>query len=127
MIFFVNIMNGSGQVTVEVLAAVVILLMVFVGVLFFVLQKNSELDFIKTDYENQIVCQKLAGIISYIYSNSKTTEITFNIGKDANIFSNNITIGNYYCNFSGRAKPINLTKGNIKAVDVNGLVVLSNA
>ena len=119
-------MNEKGQVTIEVLAGVVILLLMFVGVLLFALQKNTELDFVKTEYENQIACQKISGIISYIYSNSKSTQITFNIEKDANIFSANVTIGKYYCNFSGRALPVNLVKGIVKAQDVNGLVVLSN-
>ena len=121
-----NMKFMKAQVTMEVLAAVVILLMVFIGALFFGMQKNSELDFLKKDYESQIACQKISGIISYIYSNSKSTEITFAINKDANVAASSISIGDYYCNFSGRAIPINLQKGNVFAKDVNGLVVLSN-
>ena len=116
----------KGQVTIEVLSAVVILLLLFVAILFFALQKNSETDFIKKDYENQIVCQKISGLISYIYSNSKSTQITFALEKDANVFPTNVTIGNYYCFFSGRAQPVNLVKGNVKAQDINGLVVMQN-
>ncbi|MDO8538146.1 MAG: hypothetical protein Q7S21_04630 [archaeon] len=115
-----------GQVTIEVLAAVVILLLVFVAVLLFVLQKNIELDFIKTDYESQTACQKISGIISYIYSNSKSTELIFSIDKDANVFEKTINIDEYYCTFSGRAVPVNLKKGNVKARDLNGIVHLQN-
>jgi len=116
----------KAQVTVEVIMAVMLVLLLFIAILFFVLQKNTELSFVKEDYENQIVCEKISSIVSYIYFNSETTSIDFVLEKDVNVLSNSANIGEYYCRFNAVAQPVDLTKGNVRAENVNGVVVIAN-
>jgi len=60
-------MNGKGQVSIEFLIIVIVLLSLFLFSLFVFNEKNSGLIFSKQGYEARLLAGKLAGTINEVY------------------------------------------------------------
>ncbi|MBI5553700.1 MAG: hypothetical protein HY917_03060 [Candidatus Diapherotrites archaeon] len=103
----------KGQVSQEVMVAIMVLLMIFVLVLVFVFEHNRIGYALNDSYENRRVCSLVANQLNYVFSMKEAVRISFLLDRDVNVGSNYLEIGNYYCYFSGLAVPAALRKGTI--------------
>jgi hypothetical protein len=115
-----------GQVSTEMLIAVIIVLFLFVIVQLFIEQTKQDAQRNQQNVQEDEVCAKLSTIITYMSSNPPYTETTLELLLDTNIVNGSIFVGDSFCGFLGRAQNVQLYPGVIKAFDVNGIVVLTN-
>ncbi|MFH1225250.1 MAG: hypothetical protein V1676_05600 [Candidatus Diapherotrites archaeon] len=115
-----------GQASIEILMAVGLIIIIFIFVSWFVSTRAADTEFVHTQYENQRVCERLASIISSVYAAKSGTEIKTTIESNAQIVNNSIHIGQYACDFVGKANPATLAAGPISARNQGGIVILQN-
>lgn len=118
--------SSKGQVSTEMLIAVIIVLFLFVIVQLFIEQTKQDAQQNQQNVQEDEVCAKLSTIITYMSSNPPYTETTLELLLDTNIVNGRIFVGDSFCGFLGRAQNVQLYPGVIKAFDVNGIVVLTN-
>jgi len=118
--------NASGQVEVETIIGIIIVLFIFIGVIAITSLRNSEIEAISSISQNQKNCSELASIISYMSSNSNNSEITILLGSDVNVFADHLGISGITCDFFGTAAPSQLSKGNAKIFESNGVIYAQN-
>lgn len=119
-------MNDKGQGEVEAITAVAIVCLIFVGVLVFNAQKNSEISLSGDFYAKAGFCRQLSSIISQMNYLEGQQKINLESAYDFNITANNINMGNYWCSFSGNAKEAYLLKGGIIAQEKGDSIELVN-
>ncbi len=117
---------GQGQVSVEILMAVVMILFLFLVVQLFIEQTKMSAAVSQQNVREDEVCAKLSTIITYMSSNPPYTETIFELSLDTNVINGYIFVGDTFCGFLGRAQNTQLYPGHVKAFDLNGLVVFTN-
>ncbi len=117
---------GRGQVSTEMLIAVIMVLFLFVIVQLFIEQTKNDAQRNQQNVQEDEVCTKLSTIITYMSSNPPYTETIFELLLDTNVVNGRIFVGDSYCGFLGQAQNVQLYPGKIKAFDVNGTVVFTN-
>lgn len=115
-----------GQVSTEMLLAVLMVLFIFLIVLLFIEQTKADALRNQQNVQEDEVCAKLTTIITYMSSNPPYTETIFELRLDTNVINGRIFVGDSFCGFLGRAQNVQLYPGKVKAFDVNGIVVLTN-
>ena len=119
-------MNNKGQGELEAVAAVAIVCLIFAGVLVFNAQKNSEIALSGDFYAKAGFCRQLSAIISQMNYLEGMQKINLAADYDFNIIANNISLGNYWCSFSGNAKQAYLLKGIVIVQEKGDSVELVN-
>ncbi|MEK6821292.1 MAG: hypothetical protein AABY11_02755, partial [archaeon] len=117
---------SRGQVSVEYLAAALIILLVFVIVLLFIEQTNYSSRVAQQNAQEVAVCTKVASIITYMSSNPPYSETQFQVTRDLNVVNNHVFVGDYFCPFLGKAANVELYAGLVLAFDINGTVLFTN-
>ncbi len=117
---------GQGQVSVEMLIGVIMVLFLFVVVQLFIEQTKQQATASQQNVLEQEVCTKLTTIITYMSSNPPYTETLFDLQLDTNVVNGRVFVGDIFCGFLGKAQNIQLYPGKVKAFDINGTVVFTN-
>jgi len=118
---------GKGQVSIELLAALIIVTLIFVLMVMSVSQRNAVKDIYKERAANENECRKISLILSSIATNSKKTTVNFTAYKDFTATGNIVDVNGSYCYFLGTATSTgSYTKGNIQAAAIDGNITLSN-
>lgn len=115
-----------GQVATEILLSILILLLVFVVVLLLIHQRGISNQALQQNLQEEGTCTKLASIITYMSSNPPYTETKLELEYDTNIVSGTIFVGDRICPFLGNVANVILSRGIVKAFDVNGLIIFTN-
>lgn len=120
-------MNEQGQVEIETILGIVAVLVIFIGVMAITSSRNAETEMLFSISNEKNECMGLASIISSMASNNGSSEITIPIDNDINLFSDHLSISGNSCDFFGTASPSQLSKGNVKIYESNGVVYAENA
>ena len=113
----------KGQVSIEAIASVVLLLAVFVIVAVFAIQKNLDSGLLSSQVNDRISCESFARAIDSVYNSSAKMQATFSLEDDMNVFNGQILLENTYCSFLGQAENKNLHAGSVVLKKSNGVVV----
>jgi uncharacterized protein (UPF0333 family) len=116
----------KGQISIEVISGVVILLLVFVVILFYSHEKNLDADALQNSIESKAYCRQIADTISSVYVSGEKTTIEFYFEKDFNVGSSFVDVNGFSCSYNAVVEPKYLNKGNIRIKDLNGVVVIEN-
>ncbi len=120
-------MNATrAQVATEILLSILILLLVFVVVLLLIHTRSVSNRALQGNLQEEGICTKLSSIITYMSSNPPYTETRLELEYDTNIVSGVIFVGDRICPFLGNVANVSLSRGIIKAFDVNGLIIFTN-
>ena len=113
----------SGQVSVETLVAVFVVLIFFAIVLMQASLINSSAQFAENTFSQKNSCLKLSHLISQVYTEGKGSHATYYLDYDANVFATKriVKINEQICYFIARTNDTNLTAGEI-GIDNNGIV-----
>ncbi len=114
------------QVATEILLSILILMMVFVVVLLLIHNSNLSSQALQQNLQESEICTKLSSIITYMSSNPPYTETKIELYFDTNIVSGTIFVGDTICPFLGNVQNAVLSRGIVKAFDVNGLILFTN-
>ena len=119
-------MSERGQVEVETIIGLIVVLFIFIGIITITSFRNSEIENISSISQNETECREIASIISYMASNSNSAEITIALNTDVNLFSDHISISGTVCDFFGTASTAQLSKGNVKIYESGGVIHAQN-
>ncbi len=118
--------NAKGQVAVETLAVVIILLMALVLVLAVNGDKIAKLANLDSAEAQKTDCLRLQSAVSFVQNAEGNAQIeTFTLN-DADFSGNFIELSDYYCEFSGAEINAPLSKGNVRASKTAGVVSVEN-
>jgi hypothetical protein len=118
--------NEQGQIEVETILGIAAVLVIFVGVMAITSFRNSETETILSISNEKNECKGIASIISFMASGKGSSEITIPINTDVNLFQDHLSISGNSCDFFGVASPSQLSKGNAKIYESNGVVYAEN-
>ena len=116
----------KGQVSIETLIIVGVLLLLFVTVSVTTVLRNIQTDIIADNYAEQNLCKKLSLLISESYAHGPTSEIFVEAYTEVTIEDNEVKVGNNYCEIIGRIQDASLTEGKIRIKNITGVVQLEN-
>jgi len=116
----------KGQVSIEIVMGVIVLLMALALIMFYSYEKNLDIDLMKTRIELKSECREIADAISSVYASGKKTSIEFYSEKDFNVGKGWVDVNGFSCNYFGIAEEKFVNKGNIRIKDFNGVVVIEN-
>ena len=119
--------DDRGQVSIEALAASVILIATLLFVLLQVNQQGLEIDFAESAGLQRNDCLRLQNAISLVDSGSGNSEIKTEIGFDANISGSYINFEDYYCELVGVSVVAQLERGVVVVKKEGGIVSAQNA
>ncbi len=117
----------KGQVSIEIVAGIVVLLFAFVLVTSYSYERNLNIDAIQKSIESKADCRRIADVISSVYASGEKTSIEFYFEKDFNIMNGFVDVNGFFCNYYGIAEQKFVTKGNVIIKDLNGVVVIENS
>jgi len=116
----------KGQISIEVMTGVIILLLAFSTILYYSYEKNLDADAIKTGIELKGNCREISDVISSVYASGKKTTIEFYSEKDFNIGNGFVDVEGFSCEYYAIAEQGFVNKGNVRIKDLNGVVVIEN-
>jgi len=118
--------KNSGQVSVETLVAVFIVLIFFGIVLVQASIFGSSEVLAKETFEEQNSCLKFSHLISQVYTEGKGSHAEIYLDHNAQVYSNGsvVRVGDHFCYFIAKTIDANLVSGNI-ILDNNGVVGFS--
>ena len=117
---------ASGQVSVEAISAVVILIFFMVAVLFTSDYMGSQVSFLKKGCVQGGDCAKLVSALELVKTVPGNAQIETNIGSDANVYGNTISFGEQFCYFRGENISVQILAGNVRVSKVSGVVSIEN-
>jgi hypothetical protein len=126
--------SKHGQSGTEAIISLGIILVCFFIILIFYVQKSGNLETERVILTELHECQKLANVISNVYTSSDGTLIEIFLRKNAAVFpdSQRIEVGDNFCTFPVNTinngitnGDFNLTSGKIKIENKKGVVVVS--
>jgi len=115
--------KNSGQVSVETLVAVFVVLIFFVVVLVQASLINSSGEIVESSFSEKNSCLKLSHLISQVYTEGKGSHATFYLDYDARIFGSEriVKVNEQFCYFIAITGDANLVVGDVE-IDNNGIV-----
>ena len=121
-------MSGErrGQVALETLVGVSIILILLIFVLFYTVVNNTASETIDENYKNENRCIKIDSIIRSIEANQGGNEVFVDMDADMTITGGVVYIGQKLCFFRGNVANASLTIGKTRIYDVNGVIYFEN-
>ena len=116
-----------GQVTIETIIGISVVLMLFAIIAVNNAQKASMKEIVEGSLEESRKCRNLAQTITLIYSQGSGSVSELSIDFDANILSNIVFLENTSCTALGSVQDAELSKGTVIVKNLSGTVVLENA
>lgn len=116
----------KGQISIEMISGIIILLIAFSLILFYSYEKNQNINAWQNYLELKSDCREIADTISSIYSAGTKTTIEFYFEKDFNVGDGFVDVNGFSCSYYGIAEQKSVNKGNIRIKDLNGVVVIEN-
>ncbi len=117
----------GGQVSLEVLAAAVFLMVFLAGVSFFSVQKAGELSSMGESRSQELECRAVSDAIFRVVSSKGSASAGFFISTDANILEGSVYLPLYSCRHLGGARASYLSPGGYEASLDGGEVVFSES
>lgn len=116
----------KGQVSMEVVVGVIILLLALIFIRIYDIQTNEEIDALQNFIELKSDCREIADTISSVYASGKKTSIEMYSEKDFNLSNGMVDVNGFLCSYYAIAEERFVAKGNIRIKDFNGVVVIEN-
>ncbi|MFH1587213.1 MAG: hypothetical protein ABID38_05115 [Candidatus Diapherotrites archaeon] len=117
----------KGQVAQETIAAVAILLIVFVLVTNQYVERYNQGLELGASNTAKIECEKISTMISFVNMSPGNDSVRLgNISNDFNISGNVVKIRDRFCDFFGDAQDATLSEGNVLIYEANGGAVVEN-
>lgn len=116
----------TAQAGVETIVAVGTIALLFVVVLFVYAQNSATVEDLETRFAGSDACSRISSAIGSAYANPDM-DMNFEIAQDANVLAvGEIAVGDYFCDYVGRAQDAGLIAGTVNARRVGDAVVLEN-
>lgn len=121
-------MNASnkGQIELEAIVAAMFALGVLLLVLIYTSAQKDEINSIERLDMEKNQCSQISSIISLMQANKTNDSIDIETANATTATSHTISIGNYYCYFTGNVLDASLSRGKIRIHEKNGAVLLEN-
>lgn len=119
-------LNCKGQISQEMIAALAVIFIFFIIITTYTTFLNNTNLEIGEQLGDRQACTKISSTISSLYSMQHNSEISFFVDRDFNISSNIISVGRYWCGYSGPETIAYLSKGDIKITIQNGGLFVEN-
>lgn len=127
----------KSQISVELLFAVGFVVLIFIILLAFTMERRYEVSKTEITLNEKAECYKLSNLISGVFNSGTGTGMTENLKYNAEIDSSEGSIfigeGRFFCTFpiKGVTGPtgtiFNISKGEISLNNTNGTLVIQNA
>ncbi|MFH1239800.1 MAG: hypothetical protein V1672_01160 [Candidatus Diapherotrites archaeon] len=116
----------KGQVSVETMAVVGIILLLFAIVSTTVAYRNIQSQIIEENYNEFNSCSEISMLITNSYSHGPKSEIFVTSALDMIVQENEVHVGSNYCHVTGKVSDATLVAGIIRIKNINGVVQLEN-
>ena len=117
---------AKAQVSVETMAVVGIILILFAIVSTTVVYRNVQTQIIEDNYQEFNLCEEVSMLITNSYSHGPKSEIFITSDLDVIIAENEVQVGSNYCKVIGKVDDATLIAGVIRIKNVTGVVQLEN-
>ena len=117
----------KGQVSIEAVIAVAILLVFFTIIATTQGTHDMQTNLLKEKLQKENECERVAGILSELFAQSGRTQITFQINEDANFSGQIITMGSTTCLSLSKIEDSQTARGFVRAKKVSETVSIENA
>ena len=117
---------AKGQISVETMAVVGIILILFAVVSTNVVYRNVQSQIIEDNYQEFNLCEEISMLITNSYSHGPKSEIFITSDLRVIIAENEVQVGSNYCRVIGKVKDVALTAGVIRIKNITGVVELEN-
>ncbi|MBU0636133.1 hypothetical protein KKE06_03850 [Candidatus Micrarchaeota archaeon] len=116
----------KGQVTVETMIMITILLFFFIVSLGILGQINWSQQVLESQAREWNECNRIAGIIQEVFVQGPGTQIQFQSENDLDVSNTFLYVGEMDCGFAAAVQPVSLTSGSILVSNSTGRVILQN-
>jgi len=117
---------ARGQIEVETLVALAVVLVIFVGVMLIIGVNGQNTDALRQSQAAQKECNEVAAIINYFGANQNEERITIQLSQDANVYTDHFSVGGISCDFFANALEGELKQGGISIYESEGVIILEN-
>jgi hypothetical protein len=115
-----------GQVSLEAVV-VIVLLLVFLGfTITSTLQVQSFERFVSESSTDEAACLRVADIVQGVFLAGPGTRMSFEIDQPLQVTTSSVEVNQTYCYFSGVAVPVSLLRGGVLVSNALGVVSLVN-
>ena len=116
-----------GQISLETVAGIVTLLLLFLIVGVAQINQDAQKDIMSQRLEDQGECLRLSRIISHVYAGEDRTQITISTNQNISFLDYLIVLdSNYSCYTLGKIQPADANAGRLVIKKTGGVVVVAN-
>lgn len=117
---------AKGQISVETMAVIGVILILFAIVSTSVVYRNIQSQIIEENYKEFNLCSEISMLITNSYSHGPKSEIFITSDLNIIVAENEVNVGSNYCQVIGKVNDATLTAGVIRIKNVTGVVELEN-
>ncbi|GEM_PF-2907650 len=120
-------MKARGQVEVEAIIAIILIMVFFVAVSLLSLYRKGEVDFLSRQASALDDCYKVATTASYFSASQGRDEIFLQVSHDMNIGGQTIYVDGFFCSFYADVETATLLRGTVRVFEEDNVVRFENA